>query len=415
MLMNLSNELAGLVETAAASVVQVRARGRAASGLVQAADLVLTTGRAIGRDEHPEVRAADGRVLPATLAGWDPATRLALLSVKGLEGRALTPGPVPRVGHLAVAIARSWSHAVTATVGLVSVIGGPLRTAPRRQIDQVIRTSAPMHEGFAGGALLGTDGTLLGVTTAAAIRGLGVVIPAGIAWEAAGAMLERGTLKRGYLGIVAQPVSVPERQRPAGSGGEALLVVAVRDGSPAADAGILVGDILVALDGTALTSPEDLLDLLALREAARSWTSTSPSPSAGEGPRHERMRVIIIGSPFERIRLRDGLKGTPHDVVGEFASAAEAQRSGLSADALLLPFVDSGRDAEEVAVETLTPRELQVLELIAEGLPNKVIGERLGISDQTVKFHVAAIAGKLGAANRTDAVRRAVRRGLIAL
>jgi DNA-binding NarL/FixJ family response regulator len=127
------------------------------------------------------------------------------------------------------------------------------------------------------------------------------------------------------------------------------------------------------------------------------------------------MRVIIIGSPFERIRLRDGLKGTPHDVVGEFASAAEAQRSGLSADALLLPFADSGRDAEEVAVETLTPRELQVLELIAEGLPNKVIGERLGISDQTVKFHVAAIAGKLGAANRTDAVRRAVRRGLIAL
>jgi S1-C subfamily serine protease len=272
MLMNLSNELAGLVETAAASVVQVRARGRAASGLVQAADLVLTTGRAIGRDEHPEVRAADGRVLPATLAGWDPATRLALLSVKGLEGRALTPGPVPRVGHFAVAIARSWSHAVTATAGLVSVIGGPLRTAPRRQIDQVIRTSAPMHEGFAGGALLGADGSLLGVTTAAAIRGLGVVIPAGIAWEAAGAMLERGTLKRGYLGIVAQPVSVPERQRPAGSGGEALLVVAVRDGSPASEAGILVGDILVALDGTALTSPEELLDLLVGDRVGRTAT-----------------------------------------------------------------------------------------------------------------------------------------------
>lgn len=127
------------------------------------------------------------------------------------------------------------------------------------------------------------------------------------------------------------------------------------------------------------------------------------------------MRVIVIGTPLERARLRDRLIGTAHEVVGEFASAAEARRSGLPADALLLPFPDGPGDDDEIGVETLTPRELQVLELVAEGLPNKAIAERLGISDQTVKFHVAAIGGKLGAANRTDAVRRAVRRGLIAL
>jgi DNA-binding NarL/FixJ family response regulator len=102
-------------------------------------------------------------------------------------------------------------------------------------------------------------------------------------------------------------------------------------------------------------------------------------------------------------------------IAGEFATVAEARRGASAADALLLPFSIAARDDDEMAVEPLTPRELQVLELMAEGLPNKAIAERLGISDQTVKFHVAALGGKLGAANRTDAVRRAVRLGLIAL
>jgi S1-C subfamily serine protease len=262
MLTTLSSQLADIVETAAPSVLQVRARGRAASGLVYGTDLVLTTGRVVGRDEHPDVRTADGRELNAEVAGWEPDTRLAVLRVSGLGGTPLTPGSLPRVGSLAVALGRSWSNGITATAGLVSIIGGPLRTGRRRQIDQVIRTSAPMHDGFAGGALLAADGSLLGVATSASIRGLGVVIPAGIAWTAAAQILERGSLKRGYLGIAAQPVSVPEKQRDQGMNADALLVVDVKDGTPAAEAGMLVGDVLVSLDGVALASPEDLLDLL---------------------------------------------------------------------------------------------------------------------------------------------------------
>jgi S1-C subfamily serine protease len=262
MLMNLSTQFADIVERVAPSVVQVRARGRAASGLAYAPDLVLTTGRAIGRDEHPEVRAADGRILSAEITGWDPATRLVLLRAPELGAPALSPGAAPRVGNLAIAMARSWSNAITVTEGLVSIVGGPLRTGPRRQIEQVIRTSAPMHEGFAGGAFVGADGALLGVATSASIRGLGVVIPATIAWSAASQMLERGSLKRGYLGIAAQSVSIPEKQRTAAGAPQALLVLAVKDGSPAADAGLFVGDVLVSLDGTTLASPEELLDLL---------------------------------------------------------------------------------------------------------------------------------------------------------
>jgi S1-C subfamily serine protease len=294
MLTEFSNQIAEIVARVAPSIVQVQGSGRPASGLVYASGVVLTTVRAVGREEHPRVRRADGEVLEAEPIGWDPATRLAVLRAAGVD----TPAPAAvtgRVGEVAIALARSWSNAITATAGLVSVIGGPLPTGRRRAIEQVIRTSAPMHEGFSGGALVGADGGLLGVTTAASIRGLGVVIPAAIAWATAANLLQHGTLKRGYLGIAAQPVSVPEKQRAAAGTEErrqggvpgdretALLVVGVKDGTPADAAGLLVGDVLLALDGNALTSPEELFDLLVGDRVGRTVT----------------MRVLRGGSPVE--------------------------------------------------------------------------------------------------------------------
>ena len=131
------------------------------------------------------------------------------------------------------------------------------------------------------------------------------------------------------------------------------------------------------------------------------------------------MRVLLVGPARARDSLRAQLLDSSIDVAGEFASADEARRSGVAADALVMALDASDtprrHDTQEVIEEPLTPRELQVLALLAEGLPNKAIAERLDISDQTVKFHVAAILGKLGVANRTEAVRVAVRRGLIAI
>ena len=125
--------------------------------------------------------------------------------------------------------------------------------------------------------------------------------------------------------------------------------------------------------------------------------------------------MILIGTARERRDLRTALETAPPDIIGEFESMAEVRRSGLVADAIVgVPRAGPELD-DDPSPEELTPREIEVLELVAEGLPNKVIAERLGISDQTVKFHVGSISGKLGAGNRTDAVRRAVRRGLIAL
>jgi DNA-binding NarL/FixJ family response regulator len=102
------------------------------------------------------------------------------------------------------------------------------------------------------------------------------------------------------------------------------------------------------------------------------------------------------------------------NVAGEFDSLAAARASAVDSDAILVA-PDSPAPDEDGFDEALTGREVQVLELLAEGLPNKAIAARLGISDQTVKFHVSSISGKLGARNRTDAVRRAARRGLITL
>ena len=131
---------------------------------------------------------------------------------------------------------------------------------------------------------------------------------------------------------------------------------------------------------------------------------------------HGRPRVLVVGGHDERVRLRERLNGTLI-VIGEFATLREAQSSGIEADAILTaPAGRYGAESDsDPLLEPLTPREIEVLELLAEGLANKAIAERLAISDQTVKFHVASIYGKLGAANRTDAVRRAVRRGLITL
>ena len=261
MLTDFSNELADAAAKAAPSVIQVQGRRQPASGVIYAPGVVVTTTRALRREDRLHVRG-EGDAVEAELAGWDPATGLAVLKAPALSASPIAVAKqTPRVGNLALAIARSWSNGLTVSAGVISIIGGPLHTGRRRAIEQIIRTTAPMHDGFAGGAFIDTTGTLLGITTASTIRGLGVVIPAGIAWSTAQHLLEHGGLKRGYLGIAGQPVRLPEAQR-VGQVEEGLLVVAVSPDAPAARAGILVGDVILAADGQTIGSPEELLDWL---------------------------------------------------------------------------------------------------------------------------------------------------------
>jgi len=289
MLTDFSNELADAAAKAAPSVIQVQGRRQPASGVVYAPGVVVTTTRALRREDRLHVRG-EGEAVEAELAGWDPATGLAVLKAPALSASPIAVAKqTPRVGNLALAIARSWSNGLTVSAGVISIIGGPLHTGRRRAIEQIIRTTAPMHDGFAGGAFSDTTGALLGITTASTIRGLGVVIPAGIAWSTAQHLLEHGGLKRGYLGIAGQPVRLPEAQR-VGQVEEGLLVVAVSPDAPAARAGILVGDVILAADGQTIGSPEELLDWLtgdrvgkaATLRLVRGGTPTEVSVTIGE-------------------------------------------------------------------------------------------------------------------------------------
>jgi DNA-binding NarL/FixJ family response regulator len=122
------------------------------------------------------------------------------------------------------------------------------------------------------------------------------------------------------------------------------------------------------------------------------------------------MRVILVGTRALRQRLRADLPPGV-DAVAEASTLSAARGLGVEADAFLL----AGPDGEDPLVEPLTPRELQVLELVAGGLANKAIALRLAVSEETIKFHLGSVFGKLGASNRTDAVRLALRRGLVPL
>ena len=270
MLTQFSDQLANVVAAVAPSVLQVRGRRRPASGIAYGPQIVLTTMGAVDSESGIEITPHEGRTRDAELIGWDPATGIALLRAPELDAPSAKPSDsVVRVGQLALAAARSWSNALTASAGIVAVIGGPLQTGRRRTIDQVFRTTAPMHDGFSGGAFLDTAGGLIGVVTAASIRGFRIIIPAATAWKAAAAILEHGQVKRGYLGVAGQSVTVPEHQRGSAGRAQGLLVMAVTTGGPAADAGVLVGDVLLAVDQQPIDSPEELMDLMHAAGAGR--------------------------------------------------------------------------------------------------------------------------------------------------
>jgi S1-C subfamily serine protease len=258
-----SNELAELVTSNSPSVVQVLGARRPASGVVYGTDTILTTARAIGREDGLRVKLHGGETLDADLAGWDPATGIAVVRARAAIAAAAPAiaESEPRAAALIVALGRSWSNAITASPGFVAIVGGPLRTGRRREIPRVFRVTAPVHEGFAGGGVFDTAGRLAGIATSSAIRGYTVAIPAPIAWAAAAQVLVSGTPRRGFIGIAVQPVELPPAQRTDGRE-RALVVLGVTPDAPAAAAGVLVGDLVLDVDGHATESPGDLLDLL---------------------------------------------------------------------------------------------------------------------------------------------------------
>jgi S1-C subfamily serine protease len=258
---DLSNTIAAAVERGAASVVQVFSHRRPSAGVVFAPELVAAPARALG-DDTAVVRLPNGDTVEGQVLGHALFAGVGVVRVPKLTIAPGTAAPEPRVGSLAIAIGRTFSGSVMATVTNVAVVGGPLRTVGSRSLDRVIRIAQPPHGALTGGALVNGDGQILGVITSAEIRGTTVVIPATLAWDAAHHIVQRGGTRQGFLGISSMAVSLPKPQREGHTAERGLLVTAIAADSPASTAGLLIGDVIVGFGGTAVDDPESLVMLL---------------------------------------------------------------------------------------------------------------------------------------------------------
>jgi serine protease DegQ len=269
----LSNGMADAVENVATAVVRVNGRRRrSGSGVVFAQNMVLTASHVLEREEDLSVETADGRTLSARFAGRDHSTDLAVLNVGGLDIDPATPAEGDaRVGQISLAVgSHSRGEGPRATLGVVSAVGGPVRSRRGPRVERYIQTDATPYPGFSGGPLIDARGDVLGILVSGWGRGAAFAIPADIAWRTAGTLSERGSVKRGYLGILSQPVRLPNGQSLGLTQRGGLLVVGVEDGSPADRGGLIVGDILATLDGQPIEDTEDLLMLLAGDRVGRS-------------------------------------------------------------------------------------------------------------------------------------------------
>jgi S1-C subfamily serine protease len=262
----LSEGMAGAVEIAAASTVLVDARRRfPASGIAYAANLVLTADHVVEREDDIRILLPDGSQVPATVAGRDPGSDLAVLRLEQSSLQPAQPASQPgRIGQLVLALGRPSPGGIQASLGVVSAMNGPVRTGRGGLLESYMRTDATPYPGFSGGPLIDAAGRVLGINTSGLAQGMSLTIPAGLAWETAATLAQHGHVRRGYLGIRSQPVAIPAAQQHSLGREQAhgLLLVGVEDNGPASQAGLLVGDILVGLGGGPVTDPDDLLTRL---------------------------------------------------------------------------------------------------------------------------------------------------------
>jgi S1-C subfamily serine protease len=244
------------------------------SGFVFTPDgLILTNSHVVHEAARIAVTLADGRHMPATLMGDDPASDLAVIRLEmphfdepGLAVAALGDSQKLRVGQVAIAIGAPYGFQSTVTAGVVSALGRSLRSYSGRLIDDVIQTDAALNPGNSGGPLVDSTGKVIGVNTATILPAQGICFAIGIntAKFVASRLLRDGRIRRSFVGISGQSVPVHRRvvrfyDLPKETG---ALVISVEDSSPAKRAGLREGDVIVALEGQPVAGVDDLHRLL---------------------------------------------------------------------------------------------------------------------------------------------------------
>ncbi len=258
---SLAESLAAAVAALDPSVVTVHGRrGYSLSGVVLSDTTVITTNRAVQREEDISVVAADGGHLTAELVGRDPSTDLTLLRVEAqLQPATWEPSDSLAVGAPIVRLARP--HGLRATFGIVSAAEGSWRTEAGGQLDAYLTSDAVSPRGFSGGPLATLSGSVIGVTTRA-FRDEAITVPTETVRRVADTLLEHGRIPRGYLGLAGQPVRIPKELWEGAGSRRGLMVVSVQAGSPASEAGLALGDTLISFAGSPVTHTGSLLAAL---------------------------------------------------------------------------------------------------------------------------------------------------------
>jgi S1-C subfamily serine protease len=258
----LSDAMADAAERAGKSTVLVDARRKfPASGIAFAKDMILTADHVVEREEDIKVILADGTEVAAKLAGRDAGIDLAVLK---LESASATPAEVTkdaaRVSQFVLAIGRPSTQGIQSSFGTINAIGGPIRTGRGSMLERYIKTDVVSYPGFSGGPLVNGDGTILGINTSGFGHGGAITIPADVAWKIAETLAKHGKIKRGYLGIRSQVVELsPDAQKALKREQESgLLLVGLETDSPAGKGGMIVGDILVGINGEPVAHQDDL-------------------------------------------------------------------------------------------------------------------------------------------------------------
>ena len=247
----LSKSIAETIEAVQDSIVTVHGGGRStSSGVVWRPGVVVTVRHGLRRSDSLQV-AHRGEPSPATLAGADAGTDLAVLRIDAGATQPATSAQSVRVGEFVLAVGRSSLGDISASAGIVARLGSAWRTWRGGQVDRLIRPDVQLYVGQSGSALVNEARQVLGINSSALARNAVITVPAATIDRVVDAILERGHVPRPFLGTAMQAVPVPEAQRAQFGEGvdEALLVLHVEPNAPAASAGILVGDLMLSVDG----------------------------------------------------------------------------------------------------------------------------------------------------------------------
>jgi S1-C subfamily serine protease len=274
-LLSLSNDLASAVERAARSVVAVHARPRLPStGVHWRPGIVVAAEHTVRVEEEIRVTWPDGRGAPASLVARDAGTDLAILRIGETDWPVAEVGDSAelKVGNLVLAV----GYGPRASWGVLSAVGGAWRTWRGGEVDRFLRVDLVLYPGFSGGPLVDASGKVAGLVTSGLSRQLELAVPASTVTRIVDEVLATGRISRSYVGLGLQPVALPEalRRLAPESDGRGLIVVSIEAEGPAARAGMMLGDVLVALEGAPLRDPGDVQAVLAGRRAGTAVTAS---------------------------------------------------------------------------------------------------------------------------------------------